>query len=164
MAATLLIYHMEDARRQILEGLCRSMGIRPVSVGEDGYRVPIGLLSGSVPLGKLAAGAFGQNGPAGNTAKGVRNQEKEPIDQKGGADRGSTDSGGTAREEMIVMCGFTKTQFDNLLEMLKMAGLRISLKAVETPTNQMWNGEMLLGELSREREAFARRRAKTTRE
>ena len=55
------------------------------------------------------------------------------------------------------MCGFTKPQFDNLLEMLKMAGLQIGLKAVETPVNQMWNGEVLQAELARERAAFEQR-------
>ncbi len=130
MAAKLLIYHMEEARRQILENLCRSMDIEPVKVDEISHRAPICILSGNADMKTLAAGA---------------------------ADPGSQMPSGPITEEMIVMCGFTKTQFDILLDSLKMAGLRIGLKAVETPTNSLWNGEMLQNELCREREAFRRR-------
>ncbi len=149
MAATVLIYHMEENRRQILEGLCHSMGIRPVSVEEASHRAPVGILSGNVDMKMLMQGAVAradQLGPgdAGPLANGS-------LAQAGGA------SSRPISEEMIVMCDFTKSQFDTLLEALKMAGLRIGLKAVETPTNQMWSGEMLQEELSREREAFRRK-------
>ena len=137
--AAVLIYHMEDARRQILEGLCRSMNITPVRVDEDAHRAPIGLLSGSVSLSALRGGMPG----------------------RGGSESGS--SCAPVREEMIVMCGFSKPQFDAFLEMLRMAGLKIGLKAVETPTNRMWNGEMLQNELARERETFMLRQASRNR-
>ncbi len=140
MAATVLIYHMEEDRRRILEGLCRSMGIRPLYVEEDSHRSPVGILSGNADVSALMKQAAGDSSfPSGNM-----NDD-------------SSVSSGPISEEMIVMCDFTKTQFDTLLEALKMAGLRIGLKAVETPTNQMWSGEMLQGELAREREAFRRK-------
>ncbi len=133
MAATLLIYHMEEDRRRILEGLCRSMDIRPVSVDESSHRAPVGILSGNADMKTLAQGAE----ELAETAASC------PIS-----------------EEMIVMCGFTKSQFEILLDSLKMTGMRIDLKAVETPTNQMWSGEMLQAELAREREAFRRKTKK----
>ncbi len=128
MAATLLIYHMEEDRLRILEGLCRSMEIRPVIVDEDSHRAPIGILSGSAKT--LSPDGMAQ----------AQLSSPHPIS-----------------EEMIVMSGFTKTQFDILLDALKMSGLRIGLKAVETPTNQTWSGEMLQEELAKEREAFRRK-------
>lgn len=131
MAATLLIYHMEDDRRQILENLCRSMDIKPVHVDKGSHRAPICILSGHADMKALSA----------NASASDQMTESGPIG-----------------EEMIVMCGFTKTQFDILLDALKMAGLRIGLKAVETPTNMFWNGEMLHNELAREREAFRQRK------
>ncbi len=148
MAATVLIYHMEENRRQILEGLCHSMGIRPVSVEEASHRAPVGILSGNVDMKVLMQGAAGAGQPGPGSAGPVAGVA---MTQAGSA------SSRPISEEMIVMCDFTKTQFDTLLEALKMAGLRIGLKAVETPTNQMWSGEMLQEELSREREAFRRK-------
>ncbi len=148
MAATVLIYHMEENRRQILEGLCHSMGIRPVSVEETSHRAPVGILSGNVDMKVLMQGVAGADQPGPGSAG--------PLDSGSMAQAGSVSSRPIS-EEMIVMCDFTKTQFDTLLEALKMAGLRIGLKAVETPTNQMWSGEMLQEELSREREAFRRK-------
>ncbi len=141
MAATVLIYHMEEDRRQILEGLCHSMDIRPVSVDAGSHHAPIGLLSGNADLKSFTGSAAGDRRSLAK-AEGTQQETKvSPIS-----------------EEMIVMCGFTRTQFDTLLDALKMAGLRIGLKAVETPTNQMWSGEMLQEELAREREAFRKRR------
>ena len=145
MAAVLLIYHMENGRRKILEGLCASMGVRSVFADAESSHVPIGVLSGSMEPNALwncgmterdsTAGDAGQPAPSG----------REP-------DRARVHS--TIEEEMIVMCGFTKAQFDAFLEMLRMAGLKIGLKAVETPANRSWTGEMLHRELSREREAI----------
>ncbi len=140
MAATVLIYHMEEGRRQILEGLCHSMGIRPVYVDEASHRAPVGILSKNADVNALMKGSAGDR----SFSSGDMND-------------GSSVSSRSISEEMIVMCDFTKTQFDTLLEALKMAGLRIGLKAVETPTNQMWSGEMLQEELAREREAFRRK-------
>lgn len=74
--------------------------------------------------------------------------------------RGETAGEEPVREEMIVMCGLTKPQFDAFLDALRMAGIRIGLKAVETESNQMWSGSELQKELSRERQAFAKARNK----
>ena len=55
------------------------------------------------------------------------------------------------------MSGFTKQQFDAFLDGLKEMSLHIGLKAVETPFNRNWSGEMLQAELKREREEFRKR-------
>ena len=136
MAAKLLMYHTDDGTRPILEGLCRPMGITPAAVGDDEWNVPIGILSGSLSASAGLAPA----------------REACP------------DSGARSREMMIVMCGFTKTQFDSLLDMLRMAQIRISLKAVETPSNRNWSGEMLQAELRRERAAFEKGNRSVSRE
>ena len=133
MSATVLIYQMEEDRRRILEGLCRSMEIRPVFAEEKDRGIPIGLLSGSVTPSGLSAGGKPEN---------TENPENN----------------GDSFEEMIVMCGFTKTQFDTFLDVLKMAGLKIRLKAVETPYNRYWSGGKLQEELSREAEAVREQR------
>lgn len=125
MAAKLLIYHMDPVRIQALEGLCAALDIQPVRVDDASAGVPVGLLSGTTSLRELSAAA--QTGLA----------DPERI-----------------TEEMIVMSGFTQKQFNTLLDALRETGLRISLKAVETPTSRYWTGEMLQTELRREREAY----------
>lgn len=125
MAAKLLIYHMDPVRIQALEGLCAALDIQPVRVDDASAGVPVGLLSGTTSLRELSAAA--QTGPT----------DPERI-----------------TEEMIVMSGFTQKQFNTLLDALRETGLRISLKAVETPTSRYWTGEMLQTELRREREAY----------
>ena len=130
MAAKLLIYHMDEARMQAVEGLCAALGIEPVRVEGSSYGAPVGLLSGSTDLRELSQGAGVMADP----------KSAQPLD-----------------EEMIVMSGFTQKQFNSLLAGLKESGLRIDLKAVETPTSRFWTGEMLQTELKQEREAFQNR-------
>lgn len=129
MAAKLLIYQMDEVRMQAVEGLCAALNIEPVRVDGSSYGAPVGLLSGSTNLQELSQGA----GVAGQMSA-------QPLD-----------------EEMIVMSGFTQKQFNSLLAGLKESGLRIDLKAVETPTSRFWTGEMLQTELKQEREAFQNR-------
>ena len=205
MAAKVLIYHMEEPRRQILEGLCRMMGMVPVFVDEAAWDVPVGLLSGNADRKRFAAAAKNRPAEQAGCVPGCGNPETgrdgkrtgcgnpetgrdgkrtgcgnpetgrdgkrtgcgSPDTSKDGkrTDCGKTMRGETAgeepvREEMIVMCGLTKPQFDAFLDALRMAGIRIGLKAVETESNQMWSGSELQKELSRERQAFAKARNK----
>lgn len=140
MAAKVLVYHMEAGRRQLLEGLCRALGIVPVFVEQESWRAPIGLLSGNAKQSLFAVSAPDAGRPEG---------KREALPG--------------IREEMIVMCGFTRLQFDTFLDSLRMAGLVIGLKAVETETNQGWSGEALQQELCRERDAFSRARKERAR-
>ena len=126
MAAKLLIYQMEEARMQALEGLCEALAVQSIRVDRASHRAPIGLLSGTADPKGLSAGAAGMAG------RGAA----EAID-----------------EEMIVMSDFTQKQFYALLDGLKEISLKIGLKAVETPYNRYWTGEMLQAELKRERQA-----------
>ena len=131
MAAKLLIYHMDEVRTQVLEGLCAALDIEPVRVDDSSYGAPVGLLSGTADLKELSAGAGTMAGQ----------MSAEPVS-----------------EEMIVMSGFTEKQFNRLLDGLKETNLRIALKAVETPTSRYWTGEMLQSELKKEREAFLKQK------
>ena len=131
MAAKLLMYHMDETRMQAVEGVCAAIGVEPVRVDAGSHRAPVGLLSGTADMRKLSASAADMMKP-GST---------EAID-----------------EEMIVMSDFTQEQFNALLEALKEMSIRIALKAVETPFNQYWTGEMLQAELKKEREAFRRQK------
>ena len=135
MAARLLIYHMEESRRRGVEALCGALGIQPVPVEDSSWDAPVGLLSGSADLRILAQAA-------GNAAGSV--------------------SGDGIDEEMIVMCGLTKEQFNALLDGLRDMSLRVALKAVETPTNQSWSGRKLQAELKKERSAMEEMRRKKT--
>ena len=52
MAAKLLIYQMDEARMQALEGLCAALDIEPVRVDASSYGAPVG-----ADLKELSAGA-----------------------------------------------------------------------------------------------------------
>ena len=129
MAAKLLIYHMDEVRMQAAEGLCAALGIQPVRTDASEAGIPIGLLTGSADIRTLGTLPADREMP-----------EPAAID-----------------EEMVVVSGFTKQQFDAFLDGLKEMSLRIGLKAVETPFNRNWSGEMLQAELKREREEFRKR-------
>lgn len=58
---------------------------------------------------------------------------------------------------LLVMCGLKNSRMDKLLAALRTAGIRISHKAVLTPTNQNWNVYQLAQELERERQAMEKR-------
>jgi len=129
MAAKLLIYHMEEARMQAVEGLCAALGIEPVRVEAGAYGAPAGLLSGTLDFRELMTSP--------SSAKSEAGHRPAPVD-----------------EEMIVMSDLTERQFHALLDGLKEMSLRVGLKAVETPVNRHWSGEMLQEELKKERAAF----------
>ena len=58
--------------------------------------------------------------------------------------------------EMLVICGLTDPQMDQMLAYFRREGIRIPLKAVLTPTNMHWNSLELHDELVREHEAVRR--------
>lgn len=60
-------------------------------------------------------------------------------------------------EEMMVICGFGEEDFDRLLKVLRRNGLNVSLKAVLTEQNAVWNARQLYGEISLEREYMTRK-------
>lgn len=59
-------------------------------------------------------------------------------------------------EEMIVMAGFSQELLELFLARLRGEGTGISLKAVLTDQNAVWNAGMLQAELKQERAAFLR--------
>lgn len=58
--------------------------------------------------------------------------------------------------EMLVICGLTDPQMDQMLAYFRREGIRIPLKAALTPTNMHWNSLELHDELVREHEAVRR--------
>ena len=58
--------------------------------------------------------------------------------------------------EMLVICGLTDPQMDQMLAYFRGEGIRIPLKAALTPTNMHWNSLELHDELVREHEAVRR--------
>lgn len=125
--AVLLVYHMLPARSVSLSALCRTFGIRLVTVSDGEGKIPIGLLA----------------------------QAGDPLNiLNGSAQRMRSEMGPGIDEEMIVMAGFGEKLFSQFLSALRETGLRIDLKAVLTDENIYWSGEMLQEELKKEREAY----------
>lgn len=58
--------------------------------------------------------------------------------------------------EMLVICGLTDPQMDQMLAYFRREGIRIPLKAALTPTNMHWTSLELHDELVREHEAVRR--------
>lgn len=58
-----------------------------------------------------------------------------------------------AREEMILLQTSSPRQTEKILQALREAGVIIPLKAVLTPSNIRWTGEMLYAHLRAERQA-----------
>ncbi len=56
-------------------------------------------------------------------------------------------------EEMMVMCGLSDKLLDKFLDKLKKEDARVSLKAILTAQNAVWNARQLQGELAGERAA-----------
>ncbi len=57
-------------------------------------------------------------------------------------------------EEMLLMAGFSEALMDAFLGRLRRMGASVSLKAILTDQNAVWNGSQLQAELKQEREAF----------
>ena len=62
-------------------------------------------------------------------------------------------TGDEAREEMLVMCGFMRSDLDRLLAAIRKSKLQsVKLKAMLTQHNALWSGVELLKELAQEHE------------
>ena len=60
-------------------------------------------------------------------------------------------AGSEAAEEMIILCGFNRPELDRLLSAIRKGKLKqVALKAALTPTNALWSGVKLQGELAQE--------------
>lgn len=60
-------------------------------------------------------------------------------------------TGEEAQEEMLILCGFNRPDLDRLLSAIRKGKLqRVALKAALTPTNALWSGVKLQGELAQE--------------
>ena len=57
-------------------------------------------------------------------------------------------------DEMLVMHGLSKRQFNGLLDGLRQAGVQVLLKAVVTPHNVGWSANQLYAEILAEHEAM----------
>lgn len=62
-------------------------------------------------------------------------------------------TGAEATQELILMCGFQRSDLDRLLAGIRKSKLQsVKLKAMLTPTNAQWSGLELLRELEQEHE------------
>ena len=61
--------------------------------------------------------------------------------------------------EMLVICGLTDPQMDQMLAYFRREGIRIPLKAALTPTNKDWTVEQLFFELYQEHQYMQQHRA-----
>ncbi|MGM9520452.1 MAG: DUF3783 domain-containing protein [Phascolarctobacterium sp.] len=60
-------------------------------------------------------------------------------------------AGDEAQEEMLILCGLNRPDLDRLLSAIRKGKLQsVSLKAALTPTNALWSGVRLQGELAQE--------------
>lgn len=60
-------------------------------------------------------------------------------------------AGSEAAEEMLILCGFNRPELDRLLSAIRKGKLKqVALKAALTPTNALWSGVELQGELAQE--------------
>ena len=98
----------------------------------------------------------------GATARIVKPEEYAmPIGALAGIPVRGASQGGAAdgfSDPMLVMCGMLSDQLDAFLAALRVAGLRVPLKAVLTPSNVSWSLAALHEELAREHEEIARRK------
>lgn len=60
-------------------------------------------------------------------------------------------AGSETAEEMLILCGFNRPELDRLLSAIRKGKLKqVALKAALTPTNALWSGVKLQGELAQE--------------
>ena len=70
-------------------------------------------------------------------------------------------SGDEAHEEMLVMCGFMRSDLDRLLAAIRKSRLQsVKLKAMLTQHNALWSGVELLKELAQEHEYMSKKDAR----
>ena len=67
-------------------------------------------------------------------------------------------TGAEATQELLLMCGFQRSDLDRLLAGIRKSKLQsVKLKAMLTPTNAQWNAIDLLKELEQEHEYMTRK-------
>lgn len=59
---------------------------------------------------------------------------------------------------MMVLCDFNESDVDFILKMLRMTGIKVPLKAIETDTNKNWSSVELYEELFREYVVYSMKR------
>lgn len=70
-------------------------------------------------------------------------------------------AGNEAQEEMLVMCGFMRSDLDRLLAGIRKSKLQsVKLKAMLTQHNALWSGLALLKELAQEHEYMSKKAAR----
>jgi len=132
MARVLLYNFREDARRKKIKALLFRTGvpIREVQPSEQGC--PLGVLTGAV------------------TEQTEPSEEISPAEEKLTVTAKEPFS-----EEMIVMHGLSRFQFNTLLDGMKREGVRVPLKAVTTESNLGWSSARLYRELKEEHRALS---------
>ena len=81
--------------------------------------------------------------PTGEESGQVVILQVEPVDEEY--------NGVEATEEMLILCGFGRPDLDRLLSAIRKGKLKnVALKAALTPTNALWSGVKLQGELAQE--------------
>lgn len=99
----------------------------------------------SMGIKPVQVGEDQENAPIGLLA-GARDW-RNPLMAPGGEAESMT-------EEMFLMAGFSEKMMDEFLGRLRRMGVPVSLKAILTDQNAVWNGSQLQAELKLEREAF----------
>lgn len=125
---TLLAFRVEPNKMETIRRICLELGVKAVEVKKAGN----GNEEELAPLG-LLAGARGWMNPLLS---------------------GSRKESGAITEEMLVFAGFSDTLLDLFLKKLRQNQASVSLKAVLTEQNAVWNAGQLQEELKQEREAF----------
>lgn len=122
----ILIFCMEDSKRQLISSVCRQLYIRDTVCTEEMETAPIGML----------CRAQDWNNPLLNIPKG----DFPPLS-----------------EEMILIAGLSEELLDRFLRESRSRGCSVSLKAVLTSHNAMWNARMLQDHMKQERAEVMRR-------
>ena len=68
---------------------------------------------------------------------------------------GATDKG-TEKESLLIFCDVTEKHMDKILFEIRRRGIKVTFKAVLTPTNSKWNIRRMLMEMRREQLEYMR--------
>lgn len=133
---TLLAFRVEPSKMETIRKICRELGVKAVAIkeAENGNEEEL------APLG-LLAGARGWMNPL------LSGRRKEA---------------GEVTEEMLVFVGFSDRLLDLFLKKLRQNQASVSLKAVLTEQNAVWNARQLQEELKQERRSFQQRFAQSS--
>lgn len=122
MKETILLYNLTDAKtRNLIKGISVQLGIRIKTIEPSQYQIPLGLL------------AFGS-----------KEDQRDYLIEESEANIGF-------EEPMLVFAGFTNRRLDQYLKLMaKNKVPRISLKAILTEHNAVWDSKALHDELVKE--------------